>query len=84
MPHLEQILSIFATELMNKQRFGENVEVTSKNVGITLHNMGIVHLLSEKYDEAVQVFERALQIRSTVYNNSKSDHCVGSNIFFFF
>lgn len=57
------MLSIFANELASNQRFGQDIKESNGKVALTLYNIGIVHLLNEKYDDAIQVFERALDIR---------------------
>lgn len=76
------MLSIFADELASKQRFGLDVKETNANVGITLHNMGIVHLLSQKYDDAVQVFERALKVQKADQKKNMTDHDVSFTLSF--
>ena len=58
----EQILSIFATQLDSCQRFGEEVDETNLHLATTLHNIGIVHLLSKNFEDSIQLFERALKI----------------------
>lgn len=57
------MLSIFANELASNQRFGKDIKDSNGKVAQTLYNIGIVHLLNKKYDDAIQVFERALDIR---------------------
>lgn len=54
---------MYATQLDNCQRFGEDVDETSLNVATTLHNIAIVHVLLKNFEDAIQLFERALKIR---------------------
>ncbi len=84
--HLEVILSVFAEELANKQRFGSDVEDSSIKVAATLHNIGIVHMLSKNYDAAVQIFQKALEIREKYQEsilNIELDVSANNNSIFF-
>ena len=63
--HLEQALSIFATQLDTCQRFGEDIKECNLNVSTTLFNIGIVHMLNGNFEDAKEVFKRVLKIRES-------------------
>jgi tetratricopeptide (TPR) repeat protein len=80
---LEQILSVYANQLDTYQRFGENVDECNLDVGTTLHNMGIVHLLNGNFDDSIQLFKRALEIRDCNDSIDNPDRNVSHLLYLF-
>jgi len=67
---LEQILSVFANQLDTCQRFGEDVDECNENLAKTLHNIGIVHILNGKFEDAAAQFTRATDIFRNLLDKS--------------
>lgn len=56
-------------------RFGDSIDQSNLNVATTLHNMGIVNLLKNKFEESIELFERAMNIRKSIDDEEVNNEC---------
>jgi len=77
--NLEQMLSVFANQLQNCQRYEEDIKECNANAGTTLHNMGIVQMLNGRFQDSLDLFTRAANIRATCCEDDDLD-CIATKM----